>query len=55
MLVTDILYVRLQDGARCYDEYRRWKPRYEELKGQVKFVEKRVDEERKAVLRRYRL
>lgn len=53
--VTNISCVRLQDGARCYGEYRRWKPRYEELKDQVKFAEKNVDEERKAVLRRYRL
>jgi predicted Fe-S protein YdhL (DUF1289 family) len=48
-------FVYLQEGAYRYEDCKHWKREYEELEERVKWMEKKVDEERRAVLRRYRL
>ena len=47
-------FASLQECARYYEGYRKWKAEYEELKDWVKVLEKRVEEEKKTVLKRYR-
>ena len=44
----------MQENARYYDGYRRWKAEYEKLKDKVTVLEKRVEEEKQNVLRRNR-
>ena len=48
-------FVYWQEGARSWDDSKQWKKQYEELKDRVNWMQKKVDEERSAVLRRYRL
>jgi hypothetical protein len=47
--------VLLQESARYYEGYKKRKAEYEELNDRVKVLEKRVEEEKKNVLRRNRV
>lgn len=44
----------LQESARYYKVYKKWKVEYEKLSDKVRFLEKRVEEEKQVVLRRCR-
>ena len=44
-----------QESAIHYSDYRKWKHEHDDLKDMVKVLEKRLEDEKKNVLRRHRL